>query len=165
MNLGKLKLTELREIGRTLKFKDVHDRSGVSLRQELQHLAKTFIAGQVDIITFVVILTNHSLLLCTNHEGYLPPSLSNNPPFHEAIQQGYLPTMVDSPLAWCIILDKIINRVNVISTPVCAAEQRDGLMCTVIIFSRSAPRCIQFKKVLATSVTFFTVCLNTLYVM
>ena len=50
MNLGKLKLTELREIGKTLKFKDVHDRSGVSLRQELQHLAKTFIAGQVDIL-------------------------------------------------------------------------------------------------------------------
>ena len=50
MNLGKLKLTDLREIGMTLKFKHVSDRSGVSLRQELQHLAKTFIAGQVLII-------------------------------------------------------------------------------------------------------------------
>ena len=54
MNLGKLKLTELREIGKTLKFKDVHDRSGVSLRQELQHLAKTFIAGQVDILSLLL---------------------------------------------------------------------------------------------------------------
>ena len=47
MGIRKLKLTELREIGKRLKFKNVADRSGVSLRQELQHLAKLFIAGQV----------------------------------------------------------------------------------------------------------------------
>ena len=47
MELHKLKLTELRDIAVKLKFENVSDRSGVSLRQELQHLAKTFIAGQV----------------------------------------------------------------------------------------------------------------------
>ena len=45
--LGSLKLADLKEIGRNLKFKNVSDKSGQMLRQELQHLAKTFIAGQV----------------------------------------------------------------------------------------------------------------------
>ena len=45
--LGSLKLADLKEIGRSLKFQNVTDKSGQMLRQELQHLAKTFIAGQV----------------------------------------------------------------------------------------------------------------------
>ena len=47
--LGSLKLADLKEIGRLLKFKNVGDKSGQMLRQELQHLAKTFIAGQVSL--------------------------------------------------------------------------------------------------------------------
>ena len=49
MELKKLKLKELKEIGKKLKFKDVGERSGISLRQELQHLARIFIAGQVQL--------------------------------------------------------------------------------------------------------------------
>ena len=52
MNFNKLKLTQLREIAKKLKFQDVGDRSGLSLRQELQHLAKIFIAGQVCFLNF-----------------------------------------------------------------------------------------------------------------
>ena len=49
MHLGGLKLTELKAIGRKLKFKSVGDKSGEMLRKELQHLAKLFIAGQVSL--------------------------------------------------------------------------------------------------------------------
>jgi hypothetical protein len=45
--LGTLKLQDLKVIGKSLKFKNVSDKSGEMLRQELQHLAKVFIAGQV----------------------------------------------------------------------------------------------------------------------
>lgn len=47
MNLSSLKLTELKDIARKLKFNNVSDKSGEMLRKELQHLAKLFIAGQV----------------------------------------------------------------------------------------------------------------------
>ena len=51
MHLGSLKLTDLKAIGKRLKFKSVSDKSGEMLRKELQHLSKLFIAGQVSSVT------------------------------------------------------------------------------------------------------------------
>ena len=45
--IGSLKSAEIKIIARQLKLKNIGDKSGQMLRQEIQHLAKTLIAGQV----------------------------------------------------------------------------------------------------------------------
>ena len=47
MKIGSLKSSQLKTIAKTLQLKNISDKSGEMLRQEIQHLAKTFIAGQV----------------------------------------------------------------------------------------------------------------------
>ena len=65
---GKLKLNELRDISRKLKFQNVRDKSGLNLRQELQHLAKTFLAGQVHFDSY--------FFLCVKRNYFWPLSYS-----------------------------------------------------------------------------------------
>ena len=45
--IGSLKSIQIKQIARDLKLKNVNDKSGQMLREEVQHLAKTFLAGQV----------------------------------------------------------------------------------------------------------------------
>ena len=50
MKIGSLKSSQLKTIAKTLQLKNISDKSGEMLRQEIQHLAKTFIAGQVSFL-------------------------------------------------------------------------------------------------------------------
>ena len=58
--IGSLKSTRIKQIAKDLKLKNIADKSGQMLREEIQHLAKTFLAGQVRQLSASVMLISGS---------------------------------------------------------------------------------------------------------